>query len=175
MCVSTDLVAPMQFVTAYDEGTSLRTRFFCFSLGFLSVGIFVALSYLGVQACLLMLGMLDENLENTLLSLSLEYAIPAGFFSILLGDFIRQVRPYSHDRWIWLSLLIPMAASLYAPLTGECASLPHNGEQLLDSLRGLAIWQGSALTFGMCVILMIGSSKLAIACAKRFWKSFSEQ
>lgn len=126
----------------------------CFLLGFLPTGIWVALLAATAELFFDALSRTAPSSANSLfLQTFLIYGVPASFFGQLLGYWLRNYKPDSPDRWLWLSFLVPCFTFPLAGLQVEITELIESGlvtlkysaDEVVSALafvreRSLAIW-----------------------------------
>lgn len=138
----------------------------CFWLGFLLTGCFVALMQAVVGACLVELTQqADHGAFTDFFKAVFLYGIPAGFFAQLIGYWLRNLRPDSQVRWIWLSLLIPICTFLLAAIQVELVNMVECKSYSLkldvdDYLFPVSLYVGAALVSGLLAIVIIALIKL---------------
>jgi len=139
----------------------------CFWLGFLPAGIWVALLAAGVDSCLNALtGEVSVSSVFCVFFQSIFlYGAPAALFAQFLGYWVRNVRPHSPYRWVWLSLLIPTCTFLLAGIQVdvvnmiECRHLTFEHDPG-DIMIALCVYQCAALVSGVLALGVIGLGKL---------------
>lgn len=141
-------------------------QFLCFWLGLLPVGIWVAILNLVVLVFLDSLaGESDVPFMFEFVKAFILYGIPAGFLGQLVGYRLRNIRPHSPYRWVWLSVIIPACtfpiAEIQADIVNmsECQTLKTNCN-FGDLMFASCLYMGAALTSSMIAISIIGFGKL---------------
>ena len=89
----------------------------------------------------------------------------AGLFTFLLGYFARNIRPQSHQRWIWLSLALPLCAfiliyfqaALPIELDPYCAKCRPGID---DAVIGVALYGVAGAISSLIAVIFIGVLKL---------------
>src|SRR5271156_1224342 len=134
----------MRLMNSYPD------QILCFWLGFLPAGIWMALLAAGVDSCLNALaGDFSVSFGVFFQSIFL-YGAPAAFFAQFLGYWVRNVRPLSPYRWVWLSLLIPTCTFVLAGIQVEVVNMIECGHLTFehdpgDIMIALCVYQSAAL------------------------------
>jgi hypothetical protein len=145
----------------------------CFWLGFLPTGIWVALLATGVEAGLNTLCKFDHSslVETFVLTMFL-YGAAAGLTSIVIGYFIRNIRPNWKHRWVALAFVVPIFAFMLAGIEVEiinmiqCPSTGSEGHSLQDAFMAILMYGVAAIVSGVLAIATIGACKLVSKTAQ---------
>jgi hypothetical protein len=129
-------------------------RTLCFWIGFLPTGIF--LTSLEILVCYGMPNPVELAITFLL------YGGCGGLCSFLIGFLLRNIKPVSERRWIWLSFLLPLFAFAAA---GTLVEIDQSG------WRGIGPHEADDWLIAICtyIVASLISSVIAV-CAIAMWK-----